>query len=198
MDSIRMCYGTVATLEYFAFPSPGITDYKYRWLKDDSTNIFGQPVMYALPNDTLNTIDVDTTGTWYLEVTSIPGGCVDTSEVFTVIVDTVPATVVDVAMWSYQSLPTTTLCLTDSVMLVAQDTVLNSSWEYQWQVAYPSGSGNWLNLANDTLPWLKVDTSIVADTADYRLSIINETCSFITNETDCRLCEFPHVDHPTG
>ena len=70
MDSIRMCYGTVATLEYFAFPSPGITDYKYRWLKDDSTNIFGQPVMYALPNDTLNTIDVDTTGTWYLEVTS--------------------------------------------------------------------------------------------------------------------------------
>ena len=84
MDSIRMCYGTVATLEYFAFPSPGITDYKYRWLKDDSTNIFGQPVMYALPNDTLNTIDVDTTGTWYLEVTSIPGGCVDTSEVFTV------------------------------------------------------------------------------------------------------------------
>ncbi len=191
MDSIRMCYGTVATLEYFAFPSPGITDYKYRWLKDDSTNIFGQPVMYALPNDTLNTIDVDTTGTWYLEVTSIPGGCVDTSEVFTVIVDTVPATVVDVAMWSYQSLPTTTLCLTDSVMLVAQDTVLNSSWEYQWQVAYPSGSGNWLNLANDTLPWLKVDTSIVADTADYRLSIINETCSFITNETTVDFVNFP-------
>ena len=191
MDSIRMCYGTVATLEYFAFPSPGITDYKYRWLKDDSTNIFGQPVMYALPNDTLNTIDVDTTGTWYLEVTSIPGGCVDTSEVFTVIVDTVPTTVVDVAMWSYQSLPTTTLCLTDSVMLVAQDTVLNSSWEYQWQVAYPSGSGNWLNLANDTLPWLKVDTSIVADTADYRLSIINETCSFITNETTVDFVNFP-------
>ena len=193
MDSIRMCYGTVATLEYFAFPSPGITDYKYRWLKDDSTNIFGQPVMYALPNDTLNTIDVDTTGTWYLEVTSIPGGCVDTSEVFTVIVDTVPATVVDVAMWSYQSLPTTTLCLTDSVMLVAQDTVLNSSWEYQWQVAYPSGSGNWLNLSNDTLPWLKVDTSIVADTADYRLSIINETCSYITNETTVDFVNFPSI-----
>ncbi|MDA9148194.1 gliding motility-associated C-terminal domain-containing protein [Schleiferiaceae bacterium] len=193
MDSIRMCYGTVATLEYFAFPSPGITDYKYRWLKDDSTNIFGQPVMYALPNDTLYTIDVDTTGTWYLEVTSIPGGCVDTSEVFTVIVDTVPATVVDVAMWSYQSLPTTTLCLTDSVMLVAQDTVLNSSWEYQWQVAYPSGSGNWLNLANDTLPWLKVDTSIVADTADYRLLVTNEACSFITNEQTINFVNFPSI-----
>jgi len=191
MDSIRMCYGTVATLEYFAFPSPGITDYKYRWLKDDSTNIFGQPVIYALPNDTLNTINVDTTGTWYLEVTTYPGGCVDTSEVFTVIVDTVPSTTVDVAMWSYQSLPTTTLCLTDSVMLVAQDTVLNSTWEYQWQVAYPSGSGNWLNLANDTLPWLQVDTSIVADTADYRLTIINETCSYITNETTVDFVNFP-------
>ncbi len=191
MDSIRMCYGTVATLEYFAFPSPGITDYKYRWLKDDSTNIFGQPVIYALPNDTLNTINVDTTGTWYLEVTTYPGGCVDTSEVFTVIVDTVPSTTVDVAMWSYQSLPTTTLCLTDSVMLVAQDTVLNSTWEYQWQVAYPSGSGNWLNLANDTLPWLQVDTSIVADTADYRLIIINETCSYITNETTVDFVNFP-------
>lgn len=191
MDSIRMCYGTVATLEYFAFPSPGITDYKYRWLKDDSTNIFGQPVIYGLPNDTLNTINVDTTGTWYLEVTTYPGGCVDTSEVFTVIVDTVPSTTVDVAMWSYQSLPTTTLCLTDSVMLVAQDTVLNSTWEYQWQVAYPSGSGNWLNLANDTLPWLQVDTSIVADTADYRLTIINETCSYITNETTVDFVNFP-------
>jgi len=193
LDSIRMCYGTVATLEYFAFPSPGITDYKYRWLKDDSTNIFGQPVIYALPNDTLNTINVDTTGTWYLEVTTYPGGCVDTSEVFTVIVDTVPSTTVDVAMWSYQSLPTTTLCLTDSVMLVAQDTVLNSTWEYQWQVAYPSGSGNWLNLANDTLPWLQVDTSIVADTADYRLSIINETCSYITNETTVDFVNFPSI-----
>ncbi len=193
MDSIRMCYGTVATLEYFAFPSPGITDYKYRWLKDDSTNIFGQPVIYALPNDTLNTINVDTTGTWYLEVTTYPGGCVDTSEVFTVIVDTVPSTTVDVAMWSYQSLPTTTLCLTDSVMLVAQDTVLNSTWEYQWQVAYPSGSGNWLNLANDTLPWLQVDTSIVADTADYRLTIVNETCTYITNETTVDFVNFPSI-----
>ena len=193
MDSIRMCYGTVATLEYFSFPSPGITDYKYRWLKDDSTNIFGQPVMYALPNDTLNTIDVDTTGTWYLEVTSIPGGCVDTSKVFTVIVDTVPATTVDVAMWSYQSLPSTTLCLTDSVMLVAQDTVLNSSWEYQWQIAYPSGSNSWLNLANDTMPWMVVDTSIVADTADYRLFITNEACSFITNEQTINFVNFPSI-----
>ena len=191
IDSIQMCEGTIATLEHFGFPSPGITGYKYQWLKDDSVNIFGQPVMYPLIGDTLPTIDVDTTGTWYLVVTSDPGGCSDTSDVFHVFVDTIPSTTVDVGMWSYQSFPSTTLCLTDSVMLMAQDTVLNSTWEYQWQVAYPSGSGNWQNLPNDTLPWLLVDTSIVADTADYRLSIINETCSYITNETTIEFVNFP-------
>lgn len=191
MDSIQMCEGTVATLEHLSFTSPGITGYKYQWLKDDSVNIFGQPVMYPLVGDTLPTIDVDTTGTWYLMVTSDPGGCADTSDVFHVFVDTIPSTTVDVGMWSYQNFPSTTLCLTDSVMLMAQDTVLYSTWEYQWQVAYPSGSGNWQNLPNDTLPWLLVDTSVVADTADYRLSIVNETCSFITNETTIEFVNFP-------
>ena len=191
IDSIQMCEGTVATLEHFGIPSPGITGYKYQWMKDDSVNIFGQPVMYPLIGDTLPTIDVDTTGTWYLVVTSEPGGCLDTSNVFHVFVDSIPSTTVDVGIWSYQNFPSTTLCLTDSVMLMAQDTVLYSTWEYQWQVAYPSGSGNWLNLPNDTLPWLLVDTSIVADTADYRLSIINETCSYITNETTIEFVNFP-------
>ena len=191
MDSIQMCEGTVATLEHLSFTSPGITGYKYQWLKDDSVNIFGQPVMYPLVGDTLPTIDVDTTGTWYLMVTSDPGGCADTSDVFHVFVDTIPSTTVDVGMWSYQNFPSTTLCLTDSVMLMAQDTVLYSTWVYQWQVAYPSGSGNWQNLPNDTLPWLLVDTSVVADTADYRLSIVNETCSFITNETTIEFVNFP-------
>jgi len=191
IDSIQMCEGTIATLEHFGFPSPGITGYKYQWLKDDSLDIFGNPVMYALEGDTLPTIDVDTTGTWYLTVTSDPGGCTDTSDVFHVFVDTIPSTSVSVGMWSYQNFPSTTLCLTDSVMLMAQDTVLYSTWEYQWQVAYPSGSGNWQNLPNDTLPWLLVDTSIVADTADYRLSIVNETCSFITNETTIEFVNFP-------
>jgi gliding motility-associated-like protein len=191
IDSIQMCAGTIATLEHFSFPSPGITGYTYQWLKDDSLDIFGKPVMYALEGDTLSTIDVGTTGTWFLSVTSIPGGCSDTSEVFHVFVDTIPSTTVDVGMWSYQSVPSTTLCLTDSVMLLAKDTVLNSTWEYQWQVAYPTGSGNWQNLPNDTLPWLLVDTSIVADTADYRLSIINETCSYITNETTIDFVNFP-------
>jgi gliding motility-associated-like protein len=141
---------------------------------------------------------VDTTGTWYLTVTSDPGGCTDTSDVFTVIVDTVPATNVVVQPWAWQVLPKTTLCLTDSARLTATDTVLNSTWEYQWQVAYPSGSGSWLNLANDTMPWLTVDTSIVADTADYRLVLTNETCSYISNETTIEFVNFPTLSIMPG
>jgi len=190
-DSIQMCEVDTATLDGTAFTSPGINGYMYQWLKDDSLDIFGNRVLYPLEGDTLPTIDVNTTGTWYLAVTSDPGGCVDTSDVFHVFVDTIPSTIVNVGMWSYQSFPSTTLCLTDSVMLSAQDTVLNSSWKYQWQVAYPSGSANWQNLPNDTMPWILVDTSIVADTADYRLTIINETCSFITNETTIEFVNFP-------
>jgi gliding motility-associated-like protein len=191
IDSIQMCEGTVATLEYFAFPSPGITGYTFQWLKNDSIDLNGNMVWYPLKYDTLSTLNVDTSGLWFLEVTSIPGGCKDTSMAFTVFLDTVPNTTVDVKPWSWQALPKTTLCLADSVMLTAQDTLLNTTWEYQWQVAYPAGSGNWLSLTNDTLPWLVVDTSIVADTADYRLVIDNGTCNFISNETTIEFVNYP-------
>ena len=194
IDSIRMCEGTVATLEYFSFPSPGITGYKFQWLKNDSLDVFGDTVWYPSVNDTLALINVDTTSQWYLEVISMPGGCTDTSSAFTVIVDTVPSTVVLNQPWPGQSLPTTTLCITDSTLLTAMDTVLNDSWEYQWQIAYPSGSSNWLSIANDTMPWITIDTSIVADTADYRLLVTNQACSLITNETTVNFVNFPNIN----
>lgn len=193
-DSIQMCEGTVATLEHFAFASPGINGYSYQWLKNDSINVLGDTVIYPLIGDTLITLDVDTTGVWWLQVTSDPGGCVDTSLIFNVFVDTIPSTTVINQPWPGQALPTNTLCLTDSTLLTAMDTVLYDSWEYQWQIAYPSGSGSWLNLPNDTLPWLTVDTSIVADTADYRLFMRNETCEFISNETTVNFVSFPTLN----
>ena len=194
IDSIRMCEGTVATLEYFSFPSPGITGYKFQWLKNDSLNVFGDTVWYPSVNDTLALINVDTTNQWYLQVISMPGGCTDTSSAFSVIVDTVPSTVILNQPWPGQSLPTKTLCITDSTLLTAMDTVLNDSWEYQWQIAYPSGSSNWLSIANDTMPWITIDTSIVSDTADYRLLVTNEACSFITNETTVNFVNFPNIN----
>jgi len=189
-DSIRMCEGTVARLEYLNFPSPGIMGFTYDWLKADSLDIFGDTVWYST-GFTTDTIPVDTTSQWFLEVTSIPGGCVDTSSAFYVFVDTIPNTTISNQPWPNQALPTTTLCLTDSTLLTAADTVLNDSWEYQWQIAYPSGSGNWLSLTNDTLPWLTVDTSIVADTADYRLTLTNGSCDLITNEVTVEFVQFP-------
>ena len=140
----------------------------------------------------MSMVDVNSESQWFLEVTSVPGGCVDTSNAFWVFVDTVPKSDVvnQLGLVRHYLVP---LCLTDSTLLTATDTVLNDTWEYQWQIAYPSGSANWLNLLNDTLPWLVVDTSIVADTADYRLRIINETCEYTTNESTVNFVPFPTI-----
>ena len=189
-DSISMCEGTIATLEHFAFPSPGITKYKYKWLKADSVDIFGDTVWYYT-GDTTSMVDVNNESQWFLEVESEPGGCLDTSKAFWVFVDTVPKSGVINQPWPGQALSSTTLCLTDSVLLM--DTLPNNSWDYQWQIAYPSGSSNWLNLPNDTLPLLTVDTSIVADTADYRLRIVNGNCEYFTNETTINFVPFPTI-----
>jgi gliding motility-associated-like protein len=43
------------------------------------------------------------------------------------------------------------------------------------------------------MPWMVVDTSIVADTADYRLLVTNEACSFITNEQTINFVNFPSI-----
>ena len=188
-DSINMCYGTTATLNVAAFPTPATT-FEYRWIKNDSIDIFGKQVYYYT-GDTTATLAVDTAGEWFIEVTSLPGGCVDTSKAFMVFVDTVPSTVVFNQPWPGQVIPKTTLCLADSTLLTANDTLLNTTWEYQWQIAYPSGSSNWQALANDTLPWLVVDTSIIADTADYRLFIQNGMCSFATNQFTIGYVPYP-------
>jgi len=188
-DSIQMCVGTVATLGVNPVTPPGPT-YTYQWIKTDSVDILGNTVTYAVPGATNQTLDVSTTGMVYLEVTSVPGGCLDTTEGVFVQVDSIPNTKVEIQAWGWQTFPTNTLCLTDSVQLTSTDTVLGT-WDYQWQVAYPSGSGNWLNLVNDTMPWLTVDTSIIADTADYRLVIDNGTCNFFTNDTTIGFVNFP-------
>ena len=197
-DSVQMCEGTIATLEHSAFLSPGLNGFSYQWLKRDSINVIGDTVMYPLIGDTLVTLDVDTTGKWWLQITSDPGGCVDTSRAYWIFVDSIPQTTVVNRPWPGQTLPTTTLCLTDSTLLSAVDTVLYDSWEYQWQIAYPSGSNSWLSLPNDTLPWLTVDTSIVADTADYRLYMRNETCEFISNATTVNFVSFPTLKFLPG
>ena len=45
--------------------------FTYDWLKADSLDIFGDTVWYST-GFTTDTIPVDTTSQWFLEVTSIP------------------------------------------------------------------------------------------------------------------------------
>ena len=175
-DSIQMCEGTVATLNAPVSTQPGLINYKYQWFID-SVDLFGQPVLKPLPGDTLETLLIDSTGTFYVSVTETAGNCVDTSAVFSVFVDTIPKTTVINTPWPWQNLPTLNLCLEDSTLLTAVDTIAYPDWEYQWQISYPPGTA-WQNLPNDTLAYFQVDTSIVADTADYRLVISNLTCTF--------------------
>ena len=173
-DSIRFCEGTVATLNA---PVPfGIDTFLYQWYTD-SVDFFGTPIRYALPGDTLQTLDIDSAGTYYVSVVSLPGGCSDTSEVFSVFVDTIPNTTI-------VALSSAILCLEDSVILTAVDTVMYPDWIYQWQGEFPIGSGMWIDAPNDTNPSIKIDSVLInlADTINFRLKITNETCEFITNE----------------
>lgn len=64
-------------------------------------------------------------------------------------------------------------------------------WKHQWQIDYPAGSGNWIDLPNDTLWYLQVDSSIVADTAVYRVKIENRTCTYFSNELTVNFIEDP-------
>jgi gliding motility-associated-like protein len=177
-DSIQMCEGTVAELNAPTSGQTGI-DFKYQWMTD-SVDFFGKPVLYPLPGDTNQTLLIDSAGTFYVEVTETNGGCIDTSVVFSVFVDTIPQSDIVNVPWPGQNLPTLNLCFEDSTMLTAMDTIPHPNWEYQWQVSYPPGSP-WLSLPDDTIPWLQVDTSFVADTADYRVLITNGTCTYESN-----------------
>ncbi len=178
-DSIQMCEGTVAELNAPTSAQPGLIDFKYQWMTD-SVDFFGNPVLYPLPGDTNQTLLIDSAGTFYVEVTEVNGGCIDTSAVFSVFVDTIPQSDIVNVPWPGQNLPTLNLCFEDSTMLTAMDTIAYPGWEYQWQVSYPPGSP-WLSLPDDTIPWLQVDTSFVADTADYRVVITNGTCTYESN-----------------
>ncbi len=174
-DSIQFCEGTIAVLNAPGTFNP-IDTFFYQWYTD-SVDVFGQPIMYPLPGDTMQTLNVDSAGTYYVSVMSLPGGCLDTSEVFTIFVDSIPNT-------SIVNLSSLILCLEDTVTLSALDSIAYPGWEYQWQGEFPFGSGMWVDAPVDTMPFITVDSVLVsfADSVRFRLKIKNNTCEFITNE----------------
>ncbi len=178
IDSIQMCEGTVATLSGYATADPKY-DYHYQWMVD-TVDLFGAPAYKPLAGDTLSTLLVTKERKYYLAMFEAIGGCRDTSTFYSVFVDTIPATNIVNVPWSWQGFPTLNLCMEDSTMLSALDSVAYPGWNYQWQVSYPPGSP-FIDIPNDTLPFLQVDTALIADTADYRLVTSNLTCTNTTN-----------------
>ena len=87
------CVKEQATLEYFAFPSPGITGYNsIGWRQIAWTSLW----QCRLQLHMTAAVDVDTTSQWYLEDFG-SGGCVDTSAAFWVFVDTIHTSVINQA-----------------------------------------------------------------------------------------------------
>lgn len=176
-DTIQMCIGN--TVRLFG-PNPVIPNqtFTYNWYVD---SISGTQVFKKLvAPDTIEVL-IDSTVLIYLRVTDDIGGCISDFYPFWVFVDTIPNTSIQPRTWPWQITPTLDLCLQDSVLLSAVDTIFHPDYTYQWQIEDPLGSGNWVNLPGAEDPWFVVDTNVFNDTASYRLVISNFTCEHITN-----------------
>ncbi|MDX5324647.1 MAG: gliding motility-associated C-terminal domain-containing protein [Bacteroidota bacterium] len=188
VDSIRMCIGNTGLLRG-PIPLPAPQTFTFEWLTD-SINFLGQRIFYPIAGDT-NQLFVDSTLRVYLRVVDDIGGCADTSLPFWVIVDTLPRTNIVNVPWPGQTVPTLNLCPEDSTMITAVDTVKFPDWKYQWQAQFPLSSSTWVNLPNDTLPYLQVDTALIPDSARFRLYIKNETCEYLTNSLQVNIVPNP-------
>lgn len=171
-DSISFCETDSATLIAPSTPNSLISNgyfYQYQWLRDSLDTAVGGYVKVLIPGETLQNLTVRESGRYYVAIDD--GICTDTLRRFRVFVDSLPSTSLTETRYPGQTTtPDRNLCLVDSVMLSAQDTVL-PGWEYMWQVN--TGSG-WANSLSDTLPWISVDRSYRpsgVDTVWFRLTI---------------------------
>jgi len=191
-DSVNVCAGDTVFLRGPASPLPVALPYQYEWLTD-SVNAAGQRVLYSI-NSFQRTDTITESGRYYVVIDD--GICVDTSRPMWVFVDTLPFTQITNVPFGPGGSTDLNLCLTDSVLLTAFDSI--PGWKYQWQ-KLDSASGLWQDLTNDTLPWLTVDTSYqpAMDTNLFRLRInyFNRfnlrTCDFFTDTLNVRFFEPP-------
>lgn len=173
MDSLSFCETDSAVLIAPSTPSQLINNglfYSYQWLTD-SLDTNGVIHKVPVPNGTLKNVTVFNDGKYYVAIDD--GICIDTSAFVRVFVDTLPKTNILNIPYSGQTAPDGyDLCLTDSTYITAKDTVL-PGWHYQWQRLTDTATG-FVNLVNDTLPWLSVDTSYKPNSVDtlyFRLQI---------------------------
>lgn len=192
-DSINFCETDSATISAPATPAGLITfgyNYAYQWLTDSIDPNNGNRVKYALTGETNQSLVVHETGRYFVVIDD--GICSDTSDVYRVFVDSLPTTSIQEVTFpgSTNGLTGYNLCLYDSALVSATDTVLGlTPWKYQWQQLNPT-NGFWTSLLTDTLVTFTIDSSLKRvgeDTAYFRLqtSYLNqfgiETCTSLTD-----------------
>ncbi|NBS71414.1 hypothetical protein EBT31_21255, partial [bacterium] len=190
IDSVGFCETETIQLEGPSTSTPG-TSVLYQWLRD-STGLFGQNFVVPVSGATQKTVSLTKTGVYYLQSTWLPGGCPDTSAAFWLFVDSIPDTEIQSVAWPGQAQASLTICADDSTQLAS--IASSNDWDYQWQVRFPAGTGNWSNIPGKTADKLTVSTAIVADDAEYRLVIKNDYCEHITSELLVTVVSLPTVN----
>lgn len=196
-DSVVICETDSVTVMGPTSPDSFQLPYSYQWLADSMDG--GSIVIYPILGETNQSVKLKIAGRYYLDIDD--GICTDRYSHFTLFVDTIAnTTITNVPFPTNPGAGTSLkLCVYDSVLLAAADTVFGfNPWNYQWQQLSP-GAG-WVNMLNDTLPSLQVDTSnSMSDTSYFRLSTsyINQfgltTCGFIGDSIGVEFFQLPIV-----
>jgi gliding motility-associated-like protein len=209
-DSINFCETDSATLSAPSTP-PGLLtfgySYSYQWVTDSIDPNNGQRVKYAITGETNQSLIVFETGRYFAVIDD--GICSDTSDVYRVFVDSLPSTTIQEITFpgSTNGLTGYNLCLYDSALVSATDTMLGlAPWRYQWQQLNPT-NGFWTSLLVDTLVTFQIDLDykrVGEDTAYFRLqtSYFNqfglETCVSLTDSIAVIFYENPTLSFIPG
>lgn len=190
LDSLAFCETDTLTLRGPVAGMPGVT-VSYQWIRD-SIGLFGQSFPRALAGATGVQYQTAESGAYRLVTSWNPGGCPDTSAYIHLFADSIPDTYIVNIPWPGQGTPSLNICPDDSTLLATAHTSPGGYWKYQWQVRYPV-TGNWQNIPTDTTSQLTVNKFIVAGTAQYRVAIEGEACSFITAPVQVNVIPYPVI-----
>lgn len=209
-DSVNFCETDSAILRAPATPA-SLTNfgysYSYQWLSDSLDQNLGARVKYPLQGETNRDLILRESGRYWVAIDD--GICIDTSKIYRVFVDSLPSTQLQEIEFpgSNNGLTGLNLCLYDSALVSATDTVLGlRPWNYQWQQWNPQTS-MWSNLTNDTLVTLEIDTTLKRvneDTAWFRLSTTYfndfglQTCGTLTDSMMVIFYESPDLSFFPG
>jgi len=190
IDSLAFCETESITLRGPNTLGMG-TSIDYQWLRD-SVDQFGQKLKVPINGATNRDFTTNVSGLFSLVTAWYPGGCPDTSYSVELFVDTVPDTFIENIAWAWQTAASLDICPGDSTLLRSNAISFSGDWTYQWEVLYPLTS-TWQAIPGQDKEEIRVDTTVVAGTAQYRLVINSESCDFTTAPLQVNLIPLPTV-----